>query len=526
MSSAAAAWKNRRRRRRGGAAHMSSPATDVASPTPLQRTYYLTEVRYHNTDIREDICERKVQKQIEDSIRVDDEDGGDVIRGLEPQSVGVTVVLPPTRRGAGQSLCRSRGGKMERPIAYHLLRREELQYEVEIRDAKAKDTVEELRGQIRELSSAIPADEVAETSRTASSELDAVESKLDEVLRSLRSGPQFKSFVRLRAIAHHCYHRLGRVEESADLSSRREALEVKMTDCLSRVDALFRSFKSSFEASPDPCTAAPEIAPASVIYQVSCSGDKSVARLNHLFDGTTCVRAYLQRLEELCHSRGIPHHALFLSAVELFSGSALTWYRGVKTALVDWSDLKAKLIQEFLPLDFDDRLLAEIRNRTQGAHESALNFVSVLLNYFSRLTRDVSEEEKLRIIRTNLRPQYLAALALEPVDSISDLKRKCKLLEHSFAQVSAFHEPSRASDHTVAPDLAYRSRSSGHVEVVQLAEAAGTGTSLFCVRCRVHGHSVRTCASKAIVCYHCGTKDVTSSTCPNCKKGSPTVSKN
>ncbi|KAI8436920.1 hypothetical protein MSG28_010347 [Choristoneura fumiferana] len=31
---------------------------------------------------------------------------------------------------------------MERPIAYHLLRREELQYEVEIRDAKAKDTVE------------------------------------------------------------------------------------------------------------------------------------------------------------------------------------------------------------------------------------------------------------------------------------------------------------------------------------------------------------------------------------------------
>lgn len=415
---------------------------------------------------------------------------------------------------------------MERPIAYHLLRREELQYEVEIRDGKAKDTVEELRVQIRELSSAIPADEVVETSRPASSELDAVEAKLDEVFASLRAGPRFKSFVRLRAIAHHCFHRLGRVEVSADLSSRRVALEERLSDCLTRVDALFQSFKSSFEAPIGSSTAAPETAPPSVVYQVSCSGEKSIARLNHQFNGTTCVRAYLQRLEELCHSRGIPQATLFLSAVELFSGSALTWYRGVSPGLLDWSDLRARLIQEFLPLDFDDRLMTEIRNRTQGVHESALNYVSIMLNYFSRMTRNVPEDEKLRIIKTNLRPQYLAALALEPVESILDLKRKCKLLEHSFAQVFAFREPPKVSDHTVAPDLAYKSRSLGHVEVVEPVEAAETYMQLFCVRCRVHGHSVRTCQSKAIVCYHCGTKDVTSATCPICKKEGRPASKN
>lgn len=86
--------------------------------------------------------------------------------------------------------------------------------------------------------------------------------------------------------------------------------------------------------------------------------------------GRTCVRVFLQRLEELCSSRGIPAERLFVSAVELFEGDALQWYRSVKPDCSSWAQLESLLLAEFLPFDYDRRLLKEIRSRTQGPRES------------------------------------------------------------------------------------------------------------------------------------------------------------
>lgn len=404
---------------------------------------------------------------------------------------------------------------MDRPIAFQLLRKEELQYEVEIRDTKPGVTVDVLRVQIRDLARTMPSDEVIETSRDPSEELKVILSKLDEVNQGLSDETlTYKAFNRLRAISHHIYHRLSRIETSADIAATRASAQSQLDAALERVDRRFRVFSASFEEPitvptvNQPSTSDPAASPI-VVQCSNSSHEKAISRLNLKFNGLTCVRSFLLRLTELCETRSIDDDVLFHGAAELFTGFALTWFRSVKPSLTSWSVLKSSLVEEFSPFDFDDRLLAEIRSRTQGASESVAIYIAIMINYFNLLSRPLPESEQLKIIRFNLRPNYITALALEDIDSIAELKRKCKILEYNFFRATGFTEPPKSSDGSLAPDLAYKLKAPVKVEVVEAPKE-------FCVRCRVNGHALSSCKSKDLVCFGCGTKGYRRPSCPNC----------
>lgn len=70
------------------------------------------------------------------------------------------------------------------------------------------------------------------------------------------------------------------------------------------------------------------------------------------------------------------------------------------------------LLEEFLPHDFDYRLMLEIRSRTQGSDESIVQYLSIMQNYFARLRNPLSESEKLDIVKYNVRPFYTTQLGL------------------------------------------------------------------------------------------------------------------
>lgn len=397
---------------------------------------------------------------------------------------------------------------MERPIAYHLLRKEELIYEVEIRDAKPSSTCDALRAQIRELAKAVPADEILETSRSEDAELSVVTDRLDEISVTLNEPSlTFKNFNKLRAVGHHVFHRLSRVSDTEAIKIRKAALDIKLKQVLSSIDARYKTFKTSFQEET------PSGQPTLV--QCSCSSEKAIERLKLKYDGRSCVRSFLLRLEELCETRNISESRLFQGAAELFTDDALTWYRSVKSSLSDWPTLKSLLTKEYSQIDFDDRLLREIRERTQGADESVSLYIAVMQNYFNLLTKPVPEEEKIKIIRFNLKPQISSALALEAFSTITDLKEKCKLVEYSFSRAADYKEPSKVSKSSLAPDLTYRPyKTSGALPRV---EATETSTN-FCVRCRVSGHTLNQCQSRELVCFSCGNKGFARSNCPNCKR--------
>lgn len=409
---------------------------------------------------------------------------------------------------------------MERPIGYNLLKKEELIYEVEIRYAKPETTVTALKTQIKDLAQRLPADEILESPLDSDTDLNAVDSSMEE-LRTFFSTQKitFKKFNRIRALSHHLFHRLSRIEPTLDTMIKMQSrLDDELNKILGKVDALFASYHESFDKANSPAGEVPKLESRPLEKQL-----KSISLLQHKYGGITCVRTYLQRLDELCITRRISEAALFQGAVELFVDHALIWYRGVSGTFENWSELKKGLLNEFLSVDFDRRLLVEIRNRTQGPTESAPHFISVMLNYFSRLMVPLPEAEKLYIIQYNLRPSIVMELALEDISSIEVLKLKCRLLEHSRARVADFREPPKVNEHTLAPDLACPtpSKSTSKVEQIQ-------SRPMFCVRCRVDGHLLNNCTSKEVVCFTCGNKGFTSGTCLKCnkKEESAAVSKN
>lgn len=420
----------------------------------------------------------------------------------------------------------------ERPIKFHLLHKDELEYEARIRGAEPAGKVTDLRAQLRKLSRELPSDEIAEVDLDIVSEYAVIKDKLayldNLILGAAKPGCSLKSLNRVEAVAHHLFHRLGRLNPAADstvtldqLNSLRENLD----HILHKLDNIMYNFKSGLsQRQPsiqtasvvdEPASAGSDIQPNSPTKAIKVNESVSaIHKLGISFNGTTCVKTFLQRLDELCRSRHISESRLFNSAAELFTDEALCWYRGNHTEVNDWGELRDLLLEEYLPTDYDHRLMQEIRSRTQGSDESIVNYLSIMQNYFIRLSKPLSEEDKLNIVLYNIRPCYTSQLALNPADSWVDLKRKCRLIEMAKDRTHNFADPPKSSSSSLAPDLCYKyCRPTPKVAAVQ---ATNEG---FCVRCRVQGHSLKSCkAPFCVVCYRCGEREVTARTCPKCRQ--------
>jgi hypothetical protein len=69
----------------------------------------------------------------------------------------------------------------------------------------------------------------------------------------------------------------------------------------------------------------------------------SVVKWNLKFtgeSGSLSVAAFFERVEELKVARGINDRELHDSAVDLFEGQALVWYRSVRRRVNSWEELK------------------------------------------------------------------------------------------------------------------------------------------------------------------------------------------
>ncbi|RVE45220.1 hypothetical protein evm_010110 [Chilo suppressalis] len=384
----------------------------------------------------------------------------------------------------------------QRPITFNLLHKDELEYEVRIRGAKPVDGVPALKAQVRALNKDLPSDEILTCEVEIESELDIIREKLDSLddLTSQTSSraSSLKALNRIQSLAHHLFHRLSRLDSDNDdsIASQLEALQERLDKFLVKLDNIMHHFKSSLTQVP-PEENSRVHAASERTGNASPDSGAAVHKLNIRFNGKTCVKAFLQRLEELCLSRGVTDGKLFNSAAELFTDEALCWYRGVQSEVHSWLGLKTLLLDEYLPSDYDHRLLQEIRSRTQGSDESIVNYLSIMQNYFTRLSKSLSEEEKLNIVLFNIRPFYTTQLALNPIESWTDLKRKCRLLEGAKERSQHFSEPPKITQACLAPDLSYKNSNNRQLPKVSAVQLVGNDK--FCVRCRVEGHTLGTC---------------------------------
>ncbi|XP_074037916.1 uncharacterized protein [Leptinotarsa decemlineata] len=264
-----------------------------------------------------------------------------------------------------------------------------------------------------------------------------------------------------------------------------------------------------------------------------------VSRWRIHFDGESSVTNFLEKIEELRLSRGVTKQQLLRSAPELFTKDALFWFRTQN--FKSWDNLVEKLKKDFLPYDYEFDLWEEIRKRTQGSKERVMTFVVAMENLFNKLgPNKPSEEVRVKTIRRNLLPYIQSQLALEAIDSVSDLVRLSRTVEETAIRTQKFCPPPTNYKQMLEPELAYRkppgssaisvvstdcgnstrvpsSRSDPVTESSQ--NCSQPSTSLICWNCQKSGHRFKKCTQpRKKFCFKCGQAGVIASTCQQCPK--------
>lgn len=240
--------------------------------------------------------------------------------------------------------------------------------------------------------------------------------------------------------------------------------------------------------------------------------------LNLKYDGTTCVRVFIERLEELRQARNIPENHVLSAFSDIVENSALHWFRSNKSNIHTYSQLLKSLKDDFDIPDLDYKLISEIKQRTQAKHETIVVYLSTMQGMFSRLTKPLSSDKQLEILMHNIRPEYMKDLALHKITSIDTLKSLCKQLELARSRAEQFEEPN-FYNFKMTKDLHNRSSPRSFNKQVSALNEASTSSrpDKKCFRCGRNTHFTNQCRSTEIVCFKCGTKGVTRVDCTNCR---------
>lgn len=447
---------------------------------------------------------------------------------------------------------------MSYPIKFLSLQKAELQYEVELRGGVG-ESVQELRKQIVKLSQLLPSEDILESHLDPVDDLkEAKESllKSQSNLTNLKSRIDKNLLSRTETLLHHIYHRINRIEVIEEVRDLHKVCTSSLNSQLKELSTLKPS-----SSNPKPLTSVTDTTIDPSTLSVTC--ERSVfAEITKLkYSGKTCVHSFIQKVEEFVQARGISFEKILSLAYEIFTDDALHWFRYNKNRINSWHELCVLLKEDFSSNDYDYRLMSEIRSRTQGDQENITIYFAIMHGMFSRLSKSLSENDKLDILMHNIRPCYANTLAASPcIKSIDDLKSVCRNYETIKSRFSQFHEPPKLTSSTLAPEFAYKSdlnytkfnqqpkynnynkpynqknnyiytpkHNSNYKETfnsdnTNLSKDNGIAAistevprTVFCPRCRSNSHSLGACRQKRFpICFRCGKKDVRYPDCPDC----------
>lgn len=431
---------------------------------------------------------------------------------------------------------------MAHSIKFLSLQKPELQYEVELRGGSG-DSVQELRKEIVKLSQLNASEDILESHLDPNEDLKCTKEsllKVQNAIINLKAKFEKNLYSRTENLMNHLYHRINRINKTQEVADIYKVCVASFDSQLKELYAL----KSQYTQTKTPSTSTPETPLATANLTVSCERNLTSEISKLKFSGRTCVHSFILKVDEFVQSRGISSEKIISLAFEIFTDDALHWYRYHKDHVSSWEELCALLKKDFSSTDYDYRLSAEIRSRTQGERENIVIYISIMHGLFSRLSKPFTESEKLEILLHNIRPCYANTLAASPeIKTIDALVSACRNFENVQARFSSFHEPPSVSSTTLAPEFAYKYGQSSsnpyknenkYYFNKQKKYTSNTNTTtnssneinamsqytprpMFCPRCRSNDHTLRKCtAERVIVCFKCGKKDFRYPDCPDC----------
>lgn len=279
------------------------------------------------------------------------------------------------------------------------------------------------------------------------------------------------------------------------------------------------------------------------------------------------VHDFLTQVEILSHAEGYSDSDLLSQIVHLLTGRARSWYQQAYFSIRSWHAFKAALKEKFLPPYYQFVVMAEIEARMQSRDEDVSTYIQDMERRFDRLPEQISESNKVFLVKKNLLSEIAVAIASFDVQSIRALEDICRRFEStkkivssnrnrqsntqatgrfsrftdrrdSSRRVTELHEESDGSDMSVSKG--YDTDDSEEVFVLRRnrnftkdkhdrrrskstndkPSKQTTTEQMECHNCKKLGHSHRDCAEPQtrVFCYSCGKDGVRSDEC-SCKKG-------
>jgi len=224
-------------------------------------------------------------------------------------------------------------------------------------------------------------------------------------------------------------------------------------------------------------------------------------------------------------ARGVSETELFRSSSDLLEGRARIWFDARQGTFANWSEFKARFLKVFLPVNYQDELEAEIKNRKQGPSESVKLYVASMMELFARLPEPFDNAKKLRTICRNLRLSLQQSLTFSPVNDLDTLIEVCCRLEENELRMGMARLPYSSARRLLEPELS-GIRFRGHDVTPRHREVAGIDTlgnsGGSCYNCSQGGLFFRDCPEpRRIFCHGCGAPNLKYYQCPRCAEYSP-----
>lgn len=218
------------------------------------------------------------------------------------------------------------------------------------------------------------------------------------------------------------------------------------------------------------------------------------------FSGQGSVYNFLERVDELCLSRGVAHGVIMDSASDLFEGKALEWFRDRRRYIHTWQDLRQALHDAYTS-DSDPDTWQRILDTKQDDRTSGRDHFVTMRRLFDRLISQPDDALILDILVRSFSSNYRVAVIGKLPASIEEIYR----FVCTFDRLHGSLTPARSVSFSGLQSSSSR------------PNKLNAPFKITCFNCSQVGHHYNSCPQpKNLFCFRCGKHGVKLPSCPVC----------
>lgn len=168
------------------------------------------------------------------------------------------------------------------------------------------------------------------------------------------------------------------------------------------------------------------------------------------------IDIFLVKLQESRALAGLSEEELLNALSELFTESALIWFRNERETWTGYADFERAARRWFgTSRRYQQRLNSEIHNRFQGEDELTRNYIVNLVGLMRKVSPPMSVNQQLDMLHQNLHPKLQKQIRRCDFESIEELRDLATDVEQSLAFAKNYHSPP-PPETSLYPEMAYR----------------------------------------------------------------------